>query len=72
MTSAAWDAPGTVHGRETMAATPVRRWPRWWRKQTVWRASCACGWQADYLTANDAGRALAQHPQWDSLMKAVK
>ena len=75
MTSAAADVPGSPHGHETMAAVQLRRfiglgWPPW-RKRTVWRASCDCGWQAEYLSPGEAGRALAQHPHWDVLMRAL-
>ena len=75
MTSAAADVPGSPHGHETIAAVQVRRlaglgWPLW-RKRTVWRASCDCGWRAEYLSPGEAGRALAQHPNWDMLARAL-
>ena len=70
MTSAACDMPGSVHGGETISAVRASHLP--WRRGVVWRASCRCGWTADYLVPGDAGRALAQHPAWDMLTKALR
>ena len=67
----AWDEPGTLHGREMIARVELRRWLPWRRHREIWRSSCACGWEGKYLDAGTAGRALAQHRNYDALVKGL-
>ncbi len=72
MTSAANDAgTGPRHYAEGIHAYHVRHWRWFWRRQWLWHASCGCGWSDDYIDAHTAGRALAQHAQWDALTRGI-